>query len=540
MSISDRPSAPASAAPAGPSPRTPLPPQPPQAPRPDQASAPGQASRAAEPRRSRSRVVALSLVLLVVAAVGLAWGAHWYLVGQYFIETDDAYVQGNIIQITPQVSGTTTAVLADDTQYVEAGQALVRLDPADASVALEQAKAQLAQTVREVRVTYANNGTLAAGIEARLADVKRYQADAQRARADLDRAQADLKRRTGLASSGAVSGEELQHARTAVSNARAAEAAAIAAGAAAKAAVDGAREQLTTNRALTEGTTIENHPNVLAAAARVREAMLTVDRLTIHAPASGYVARKSVQVGQRIAAGAPLMSVVPLDQVWVDANFKEGQLRDMRLGQPVELIADAYGKRVTYKGRIEGLAAGTGSAFAILPAQNATGNWIKIVQRVPVRIALDADQIREHPLRVGLSMVATVDTHDRSGRDVTERPVSQGGAVTPATAVTADSPGKDEPSPVAASGDAMTPMRANARKLIDQIIQDNLGSPTTPVATTPGAAATVATATFAKVAVAKAKVARAPVAKAPVARAPIVKAAMAPTARTAIATSVKP
>ena len=425
-------------------------------PAPAPATSPG-TPPATPSRKRRKRAVAMTAVLLACAVVGIAWGAYWYLVARFHVETDDAYVQGNIIQITPQVGGTTIDVLADDTQYVQAGQPLVRLDPADAGVALEQAKAQLAQTVREVRVTYANNGTLAAAIEAREADVKRHAAEALRARADLQRAQADLKRRTGLASSGAVSGEELQHARTAVSNAKAAEAAAVAAGAAARSAVDGAREQLLTNRALTDGTTIENHPNVLAAAAKVREAMLTVDRLTILAPASGYVARKSVQVGQRIAAGTPLMAVVPLDQVWVDANFKEVQLRDMRVGQPVELVADAYGKRVTYRGRIEGLSAGTGSAFAILPAQNATGNWIKIVQRVPVRIALDADQVREHPLRVGLSMIASVDTHDRSGRDVTEGPAAA--SAQPAGVGT------------------LAPARDNASRLIEQIISDNLGAP---------------------------------------------------------------
>ncbi len=382
------------------------------------APIPATPSAATPATRNRRRWVAISLLLVVFAAIGIVWGGHWFVVGRFHVATDDAYVQGNIVQITPQVSGTATEVLAEDTQFVEAGQLLVRLDPADAQVALEQAKAQLAQTVREVRVTFSNNGALAAAIEAREADVKRYAADSERARADLDRALADLRRRTALGPIGAVSGEELQHARAAVSNARAAQAGAQAAGAAARSALDGAREALVTNQALTDGTTIESHPNVLRAASRVREAMLAVDRLTITAPVSGYVARKSVQVGQRIAAGTPLMAVVPLDQVWVDANFKESQLGDMRIGQPVELVADAYGKRVTYSGRITGLSAGTGAAFAILPAQNATGNWIKIVQRLPVRVALDSEQIRMHPLRIGLSMVARVDTHDRSGPDV--------------------------------------------------------------------------------------------------------------------------
>lgn len=388
-------------------------------------------SAAAPPPRSRRRLLAMTGILAVVALVGLAWGGWWYLVGQFHVETDDAYVQGNIVQVTPQVAGTTLEVLVNDTQFVEAGQPLVRLDPADARLALDQARAQLAQTIRQVRVTFASNGSLAAAIESREADLRRFAADAARAREDLQRAQADLKRRSGLASTGAVSGEELQHARSAVANARTAEAAAIAAGAAARSAVNGAREQLVTNQALTDGTTVENHPSVLLAQARVDEAQLTFDRLTITAPVSGYVARKAVQVGQRIAAGTPLLAVVPLDQVWVDANFKEVQLRDMRIGQPVDLQADAYGKRVTYRGTITGLSAGTGSAFAILPAQNATGNWIKIVQRLPVRIALDPVQLRDHPLRIGLSMVATVDTHERSGREV---PASSPGAAGPGQA----------------------------------------------------------------------------------------------------------
>jgi membrane fusion protein (multidrug efflux system) len=378
----------------------------PPSPAPVSATAPAPVSATVPPIRNRRRAIAIGLLLAVFAAIGIAWGAHWFFVGRFHLETDDAYVQGNIVQITPQVGGTATEVLAEDTQFVEAGQPLVRLDPADAQVALEQAKAQLAQTVREVRVTFSNNGALAAAIEAREADVKRYAAEGERARADLERALADLRRRRALGPIGAVSGEELQHARSAVANARAAQAGAEAAGAAARSARDGAREALVTNQALTDGTTIESHPNVQLAAARVREAMLAVDRLTITAPVSGYVARKSVQVGQRIAAGTPLMAVAPLDQVWVDANFKESQLGHMRIGQPVELVADAYGKRVTYGGRITGLSAGTGAAFAILPAQNATGNWIKIVQRLPVRVALDPEQIRTHPLRIGLSMVA--------------------------------------------------------------------------------------------------------------------------------------
>ncbi|MGE0802489.1 MAG: HlyD family efflux transporter periplasmic adaptor subunit [Lautropia sp.] len=455
------------------------------------AGEPNPAGESAPASGNRRRKLAIGGLLIAFVAIGVGWGAYYLTVGQYRIGTDDAYVQGHIVLITPQISGTAVEVLAEDTQFVQAGQPLVRLDPADAQVALEQAKAQLAQTVREVRVTFSNNGALAAAIQAREADVERFAADAERARADLKRANDDLKRRGALAPIGAVSGEELQHARSAVANANSALSAAQAAGAAARSALAGAREQLATNQALTDGTTVESHPNVQRAAARVREAMLAVDRVTIVAPMSGYIARKAVQVGQRVAAGAPLMAVVPLDQVWVDANFKESQLRDMRIGQPVELVADAYGSRVTYRGRITGLAAGTGAAFAILPAQNATGNWIKIVQRVPVRVAIDPEQIRSHPLRVGLSMVATVDTHDRSGAVVADGSFSaissaaaapaarNGHGPAPISAETASggvpAAGTDAAADPAASRPGAVPIDAT-QQLIDRIISDNLGS----------------------------------------------------------------
>jgi membrane fusion protein (multidrug efflux system) len=352
--------------------------------------------RRMNPHRKRGLLLAGGVVAL--AAVG--WGLYDYLVLRHYEGTDNAYVQGSVIQITPQAGGTVTAIYADETDAVQAGQPLVRLDPADAEVALAQAEAALGQTVRQVRTLYANNASLTAQIRLR-------EADADKARTQLETAQQDLARRQGL-SGGAVSGEELAHARDQV-------AAAQSALAAARAGVVAAREQLASNQALTDGTPVEEHPSVLAAAATLREAWLAAHRTTLPAPASGYVSKRVVQIGQRVAPGTPLMSIVPLDQVWVDANFKENQLRNLRIGQPATLTADLYGGKVVYTGKVAGLGIATGAASALLPAQNATGNWIKVVQRVPVRIALDAGPLAQNPLRVGLSMLVEVDIADQSG-----------------------------------------------------------------------------------------------------------------------------
>jgi membrane fusion protein, multidrug efflux system len=322
-----------------------------------------------------------------VLAVAFAYGLYWAQVLRYHQTTDDAYVSGNVVQITPQISGTVVAIGADDTQFVKAGQSLVRLDRADAKVALDQAEAQLARTVRDVRNQFATSAQLGAAVEAR--------------QTELTRAQSDLERRARLGASGAVSGEELQHARDAVKGAQADLAA--------------ARQQFAANRARIDGTTLKDHPEVRDAAAAVRNAYLTWARTDLPAPVAGFVARRNVQLGQRVAPGAPLMAVVPLDQVWVDANFKEPQLSRMRVGQPVTLSADLYGGHVVFHGKVAGFGAGTGSAFSLLPAQNATGNWIKIVQRVPVRVALDPREIAAHPLQIGLSMRADVDVRDGSG-----------------------------------------------------------------------------------------------------------------------------
>jgi membrane fusion protein, multidrug efflux system len=316
-----------------------------------------------------------------VALVAISYSLYWAQVLRYHQGTDDAYVGGNVVQITPQISGTVIGIGADDTQFVRAGQALVRLDQADAKVALDQAEAQLARTVRDVRNLFATTSELGAAVQLR--------------QTDLEAAQRDLVRRQQLGSTGAISGEELQHARDAVKSAQA--------------SLLAAQQQLAATRARVDNTTLEDHPQVRDAAAAVRNAYLQLSRTELPAPVAGFVARRNVQLGQRVGPGAALMAVVPLDQVWVDANFKEPQLARMRVGQPVKLTADLYGTKILYHGTVAGFGAGTGSAFSLLPAQNATGNWIKIVQRVPVRIALDAREVAAHPLQIGLSMKADVD-----------------------------------------------------------------------------------------------------------------------------------
>ena len=344
----------------------------------------------------------------LVIVLGAAYGIYDHMVNSHFEYTDNAYVQGNVIQITPQIGGTVQAIMADDTDYVQAGQVLVRLDPADAKVALEQAKANLAQAVRQVRTLYVNNGSFTAQIAQR-------QAEVAKAKNDLSRAQSDLKRRQALTGNGAVSKEELSHAQSQVDVAQSALSAA-------QAGVTTAREQLASNQSLTDGLNLQDHPNVQAAAAKVHETYLALQRTELVSPVSGVVGKRAVQVGQRVAPGTPLMTVVPMKQLWVEANFKENQLRNLRMGQPVEMSADLYGKNVTFKGHVEGLGVGTGAAFALLPAQNATGNWIKVVQRVPVRIALDAKELDERPLRVGLSMLVNVDIAQQDGKLVADAP----------------------------------------------------------------------------------------------------------------------
>ncbi|CAN0620097.1 multidrug efflux pump membrane fusion protein EmrA [Burkholderia multivorans] len=346
------------------------------------------ASAPAPSNGKRKRMMTLLATVIAIAAI--AYGLYYFLVARFHESTDDAYVNGNVVQITPQVVGTVVAVKADDTQTVKAGDPLVLLDPADSRIALQQSEASLAQTVRQVRGLFVNDD--------------QYRAQVALRQSDLSKAEDDLRRRLAVAQTGAVSQEEISHARDAVK--------------AAQASLDAAQQQLSSNRALTANTTIATHPNVLAAAAKVRDAYLANARNTLPAPVTGYVAKRSVQVGQRVSPGTPLMSVVPLNGVWVDANFKEVQLNHMRIGQPVELTADIYGTSVIYHGKVVGFSAGTGAAFSLLPAQNATGNWIKVVQRLPVRIELDPRELDKHPLRIGLSMQVDVNIKDESGNQL--------------------------------------------------------------------------------------------------------------------------
>ena len=339
------------------------------------------------PQKNGKRKRALLILATVVVVVGIGWLLYHFLVGRWHEDTDDAYVQGNVVSITPQTMGTVTSIGADDGMKVRAGQVLVQLDPNDAQVAYAQAVANLASTVRQVRGLYSAVG-------ANQADIRAQQVNVQKARADV-------ARREGLVASGAVSAEELAHAREAL--------------AAAEAALAASSENLSRNRALVDATTLEDQPQVEAAAAQLRNAFLNLQRTRIVAPVSGYVAKRSVQLGQRVQPGVPLMTVVPLEQLWVEANFKETQLEKMRIGQPVELESDLYGGDVTFHGHVTSLGLGTGSAFSLLPAQNASGNWIKIVQRVPVRIDLDANELAKHPLRLGLSMSVDVGLRDQNG-----------------------------------------------------------------------------------------------------------------------------
>jgi membrane fusion protein, multidrug efflux system len=349
------------------------------------------------PGRARRR--ALTGLAAVVVLLSVGYAAYWFFDGRYYESTDDAYVNGDVVQITSEVPGTVIGLHVDDTQRVLAGQSVLELDPADAKIAEANAEADLARAVRQVRGLFAQGQELRAQIDQR----------EQAARTADD----DLKRRGGLIADGAISAEELSHARDAVTTTRANVAA--------------ARQQLSQTVAQIDGTTIADHPQVLAAAAAVRNAALALHRTDLIAPVSGVIAKRSVQVGQRVAAGTPLLAVVPLDDVWIDANFKEGQLERMRAGQPVAVHTDLYGGGVTYHGHVVGIAAGSGNAFALLPPQNASGNWIKIVQRLPVRILLDPRELEAHPLRVGLSTAVRVDLHDASGPLVTTalRNVSQ-------------------------------------------------------------------------------------------------------------------
>jgi membrane fusion protein (multidrug efflux system) len=374
-------------------------------------------------QRRRVWLTAVGIALGIIALASLAW---WVFYARYYQSTDDAYVAGDLVGVMSQVQGTVVSIGADETDRVQAGQELVRLDATDYRIALQDAEQQLARAVRQVHTVFANRDELRSLV-------------AQR-RADFERAQADLKRRQGLTASGAVSGEELGHAEDSVN--------------AARDALTAAEHNLAAGVALVGRTGVSDNPDVRAAATQVERAWLNVQRTSVHAPVSGYVARRSVQLGERIAPGTPLMAIVPLERLRVDANFKEVQLTRMRIGQPVRVIADLYGGQVEYHGKLEGVGMGTGAAFALLPAQNATGNWIKVVQRVAVRITLDPAELAEHPLRVGLSTRVRINVEDAAGSQLATAPRSE---------------------PVLATSAYDTDL-SEIRARIDTIIRDNTGA----------------------------------------------------------------
>lgn len=355
---------------------------------------------------TRARLFRILAVALIVGAVIVA--AWWFIYGSRVETTDDAYVGGDVASITPLLNGTVTRVNVTDTQTVHQGDVLVELDGADARVAYDQALAELQRAERRVKGYAKTDTALAAQVAGREAEAARSAAQADQAKAALDKAEGDLRRRLAANSDGAVSGEEIATARNAVASARATFDAAIASYREAKANALAAKGTLATNHTLVEGTSLNANPEVAAARAKLEQAQLDLSRSAIRAPIDGVIARRSVQIGQRVQAGTALMTVVPLNNLYVDANFKEDQLRKMKPGLSVELTADRYGDGVVYHGKVVGFAGGTGAAFSLIPAQNATGNWIKVVQRVPVRISLDPAELRAHPLLVGLSMNAKV------------------------------------------------------------------------------------------------------------------------------------
>lgn len=361
-------------------------------------------------QRRNKRLLALGGGVVVVAAAATA---YWTLYASHFVSTDNAYAAVEVAQVTPAIGGTVAEVKVKDTQAVKQGDVLVTIDPTDAQLALAQAEAELGRAVRRVRAYVANDGGLAAQVSARVAEEKRAEAQLSAAQADFERAQIDLKRRQALLASGSVSGDELTKAQNAHAAAQANLAsakAAIVQASANRVAAQGAREA---NAALIDQAQGDSNPEILLARAKRDQAKIDLERTVIRAPMDGVVAKRQVQLGQRVPAGAPLLSVVPVQDIYVNANFKEGQLQKVRPGQTATVTSDLYGSSVTYHGVVEGLAGGSGSAFAAIPAQNATGNWIKVVQRLPLRIRLDAQELAAHPLKVGLSMTVKIDT--RSG-----------------------------------------------------------------------------------------------------------------------------
>lgn len=347
----------------------------------------------------------------IVALSAIGYGTYWWLYASHFVSTDNAYAAVEIAQVTPSVGGTVAKVNVIDTQKVKKGDVLVVIDDTDARLALQLAEAEYGRAVRKVRGMVATDGSLDAQIAARAADEARANAQLQSAEADFERASIDLKRRQNLASSGSVSGDELTRAQNAYATAQASLQSARAAAAQSKANRNMAIGSRDANRALIDNSSLDTNPEVALARAKRDQARVDMERTVVRAPVDGVVARRQVQMGQRVQAGAALLSVVPVNEMHVDANFKEVQLQDVKPGQDVIVKADIYGDKVTYRGKVAGFSGGTGSAFSLIPAQNATGNWIKVVQRLPIRIQLDAADLAKYPLQVGLSMHVTIDTH---------------------------------------------------------------------------------------------------------------------------------
>ena len=381
---------------------------------------------AADAQNQRKRKLGLTIAIGLFLLIGLAWAAYWFLYARYHETTENAYVSGNMVMVNAQTVGTVEAIMADENQEIKAGQVLLKLNPTDAQVALSQAQAQLAQATRQIQNAFNNAGVANAQLSQAASAVRT--------------AQDAVNRRAKLVPTGAVSKEEYDQALNALKQAQA--------------AYKTANEQNKTASAQIAGTTTLNHPAIEAAKAAFRSAYINNKRLAVLAPIDGVVAKRSVQVGQQISPGVPLMTIVAANQVWVEANYKETQLANLRVGQPVELEADVYGSSVKFKGTVQGIGIGTGSSFSVLPAQNATGNWIKIVQRVPVRVNLDPEQLKQHPLRVGMSMHVSVDTNDRNGAVL--------GAVTGTQA------------PANLQTNVYAQDEAEANQVADQIIQQNL------------------------------------------------------------------
>ncbi|GAA3607546.1 multidrug efflux MFS transporter periplasmic adaptor subunit EmrA [Gibbsiella greigii] len=382
------------------------------------AHAEAQATPQHPKNKKKTRKIAMLLLTGIFIIIAIAYLFYWLLVLRHFESTDDAYVAGNQVQIMAQVSGSVTDVNFDNTDFVKKGDVLASIDPTDAEQAFERAKTALANSVRQTHQLIING--------------KQYQANIALRQTQWQQAQTDLKRRIVLGNVDAIGREELQHARDAVETA--------------KAQYDVAVQQYNANQAMVLNTPVAQQPQVLWAAAQVRDAWLALQRTKVRSPIEGFVSRRAVQVGQRITPSTSLMAVVPAHHIWVDANFKETQLEKMRIGQGATVVSDMYGDNVKYSGKVVGIDMGTGSAFSLLPAQNATGNWIKVVQRLPVRIELNDREVAEHPLRIGLSTLVTVDTQNRDGlvlaNTVRTEPLYQTSALTqdlaPVNAIIAD------------------------------------------------------------------------------------------------------